>query len=126
VYPAAVARAREIHLPTAQPRSTLACAAFAGIQGVQRASLLDALFEAFFVDGLDLVDDRTLAHAAERARVEVAVVWSAAYDPTVRQALLDSREAAIAQGVIEVPALKVAGEPPVIGLDAVERRLGEL
>lgn len=126
VYPAAVSRGIEIHLPTSQPRSTLACAAYAGYRGPSALDLLDALFRSFFVDGLDLSDDRTLARAAAAVSADLDEVWRGAYDPDTRAQLMSSRAAAAAAGVIEIPALLVDGEQPIIGLDAVERRLALL
>lgn len=126
VYRGALERNIEIHLPSAQPRSTLACAAYAGYRGPNRDELLDALFRAFFVDGLDVMDDRAIEQAAQVALVSVQEVWSSAYDPDVRRLLIAEREAAVAAGVTEIPALLVEGEPAVIGLEGVEQRLAQL
>ncbi|MDP9407443.1 MAG: DsbA family protein [Actinomycetota bacterium] len=129
VYPLAVQRGVEIHVPTAQPRSTLtlAAAGFAYEQGAGRA-FREAVHAAFFVEGHDVGDERVLRMLARRCGLDGDALVAAAWDPARLTRLRDVRAEAQAAGVYGVPSLTVGGRlaffgapPPGVVGDALRR-----
>ena len=116
VYPLAQAYDIEIHVPTVQPRSTLALSAalFADDKGAGRA-MRDGLQRAFFVDGLDVSDEQVLRDVAEHARLDPDETVSAAWDPGRLAALQEHRSRAQELGVHGVPTLTVGDQVAFFG-----------
>lgn len=133
VYPLAVRRGVEIHVPTAQPRSTLvlAAAGFAEEQGAGRA-FRDAAHGAFFVEGRDVGEEGVLRRLARSAGLDGDAVVAAAWDPQRLAGLREVRGAARRAGVYGVPSVSVGGRlaffgGPEAGLvrDALRRHAGD-
>jgi predicted DsbA family dithiol-disulfide isomerase len=93
--------------------------------GVQPA-VKEALMKAFFVDGLDLTDGKTLVRVAAGAGLARAEAEAAIADENLRRAVGEEEEKARAMGVNGVPffifnqRLAVEGaQPPEVLLDAM-------
>ena len=93
-----------------------------GVQGAVK----EALLKAFFVDGLDLGDARTLVRVAAGAGLERAAAEAAVADEELRAAVAGEEEKARAMGVNGVPffifnsRLAVEGaQPPEVLLEAM-------
>jgi predicted DsbA family dithiol-disulfide isomerase len=93
-----------------------------GVQG----EVKEALLKAFFVDGLDLTDDKTLVGVAAGAGLERRDAEAALADENLRRAVAEEEEKARAMGVNGVPffifnqRLAVEGaQPPEVLLEAM-------
>lgn len=75
---------------------------WAGRRGVQ-AAVKEALLRAFFVDGLDLTDDETLAGIAAQAGLDRKEAEGAIADEALRRAVAQEEEKARAMGIQGVP-----------------------
>lgn len=133
VYALAVRRGTEIHVPTAQPRSTLVLAAgeHAEEQGAGR-TFRDAAHNAFFVEGRDLGDEGVLRRLARSCGLDGDALVAAAWDPQRLSGLRETRAAAQRAGVYGVPSITVDGRlaffgAPEAGLvgDALLRHRGD-
>jgi predicted DsbA family dithiol-disulfide isomerase len=124
VYRRALERGIEIHLPRYQPRSTLPLAAclWAGEHGRLRA-FKQALYEAFFCEGLDIATDAELARAAERAALDPSEAVAAAYSAKRFERLREIRGVAEAAGVRGVPSLLTAEGDSHWGMGGLRRLL---
>jgi predicted DsbA family dithiol-disulfide isomerase len=116
VYPLAVRRGVEIHVPTAQPRSTLvlAAAGFAEEQAAGRA-FRDAAHSAFFVEGRDVGNESVLRRLARSVDLDGDAVIAAAWDPQRLAGLRETRAAAQRAGVYGVPSITVGGRLTFFG-----------
>jgi 2-hydroxychromene-2-carboxylate isomerase len=85
------------------------CAVAADEAGSARAFLLAALRLAF-VEGRDLSDPAAVADAASTAGIEGETLLAAASSPSVKAALRERTDAAIALGVRGVPTVLVGDE----------------
>ena len=86
----------------------------------------EALMKAFFVDGLDLTDERTLVRVASEAGLDRKEAEAALADEALRRAVAEDEDKARAMGVNGVPffifnnRLSVEGaQPPEVLLDAM-------
>ncbi len=106
VYGLAETHEVEIHVPRAQPRSTLALAlhSFAEEQGRGRA-YREAAHRAFFIEGLDLGDEGALREVAQQASLDTDQAITAAWDPARISGLRSMREEAGRIGVPGVPTV---------------------
>ena len=89
------------------------------------ASLVHALYRAFFVDDIDIsVPDNAVA-AAANCGINATAARAAIDDPTVKDALRQANDDAMARGVFGSPFIIVDGEPfwGLDRLDQVERWL---
>jgi 2-hydroxychromene-2-carboxylate isomerase len=84
-----------------------------------------ALYRAYFVDGVDISNPDSAAEVAGKAGVEVAAARAAVDDPAIKDALKREVEGAIQAGVFGSPFFVVDGEPfwGVDRLDQLERWL---
>ncbi len=85
------------------------CAVAAFEAGAGRAFLLAGL-RAGFVHGRDLSDPAAVADVASTAGIEAEALLAAAGSPSVKAALRERTEAAIALGVQGVPTVLVGGQ----------------
>ena len=94
----------EIHVPSYQPRSTLALTlhSFTVEEGKDRA-YRGATRRAFFVDGLDVSDESVLREAAREAGLDADAAMEAVWDPARNLGLGSVREEALRLGVRGVP-----------------------
>jgi predicted DsbA family dithiol-disulfide isomerase len=108
VYPLALAYGIEIHVPVYQPRSTLALAAglWAEEEGAGRA-WREGVQRAFFVEGCDVSEERTLRRIARECELNDGDAVAAAWEPALQARLRRIREEAIEGGVHGVPSLAV-------------------
>ena len=97
----------------------------AGRKGVQ-AAVKEAMLKAFFVDGLDLSDEKTLIRVAAEAGLDRETAASAVADEELRRAVAEEEDKARAMGVNGVPffifnnRLAVEGaQGPEVLLDAM-------
>ena len=93
--------------------------------GVQPA-VKEALMKAYFVDGLDLTDDKTLVRVAAEAGLDRKEAEAAIADEGLRKAVAEEEDKARAMGVNGVPffvfngKLAVEGaQPPEVLLEAM-------
>jgi len=89
------------------------------------ASLVHALYRAFFVDDIDIsVPDNAVAVAA-KCGIDATAARAAIDDPAVKDALKQANDDAMARGVFGSPFIIVDGEPfwGLDRLDQVERWL---
>ena len=108
VYPMAEARGMVLRLPPVQPRSRLAAvaAAFAAEAGAF-APVHEALFRAFFEEGLDIGDRSVLLDIATAAGLDSAALHTALDDPGLA-ARVEADEALAARiGITGVPAMLI-------------------
>lgn len=96
-----------LHEPAGHPRRTvdamrLVCAV---PEGPARAALVHSLFDAYWVQGLDLADHGVLGRIAERHRVAADAFTS----PHVREELRAVTDEAAAAGAFGVPTLGACG-----------------
>jgi predicted DsbA family dithiol-disulfide isomerase len=119
VYPLALAYRTEIHVPVHQPRSTLVLTAglWAQERGAGRA-WREAAQRAFFVEGEDVSDERTLRRIARECGLDPAGAVAAAWEPQRQARLRSLREEAAAIGVHGVPSLSVDDRPVFFGAPA--------
>ena len=82
-----------------------------GVQGAVK----EAMLKAFFVDGQDLTDEKTLVRIAARAGLERDEAEAAATDESLRKALADEEDKARAMGVNGVPFFIFNGRIAVEG-----------
>ena len=106
VYGIAIEHEVEIHAPPFQPRSTLSLAlhSWAEEEGRGRA-YREAAHRAFFVEGLDLGDERVLREVAQEAGLDADSASMAAWDPARISNLREVREEATRIGVRGVPTI---------------------
>jgi predicted DsbA family dithiol-disulfide isomerase len=71
-------------------------------EGVQ-AGVKEAMLKAFFVDGVDLTDEKTLVRVAAEAGLDRATAESAVADEELRRAVAGEEDRARAMGVSGVP-----------------------
>jgi predicted DsbA family dithiol-disulfide isomerase len=97
----------------------------ARLSGVQ-SEVKEALLKAFFVDGLDLTDEKTLARVVAAAGLDRKEAEAAVGDENLRRAVAEEEEKARAMGVNGVPffifnqRLAVEGaQPPEVLLKAM-------
>jgi predicted DsbA family dithiol-disulfide isomerase len=106
VYGLAIDHEVEIHVPKYQPRSTLALAlhSFAEERGHGRAYRA-AAHHAFFIEGLDIGDEKVLREVARDCGLDVDAAAGAAWDPARLSNLGEVREEAHNIGVHGVPTI---------------------
>ena len=80
----------------------------------------NALFRAYFVDGVDISVPGAAAAVAGDQGVDVAAARAAVDDPAIKEALRREVDAAIARGVFGSPFIIVDGEP-FWGLDRFDQ-----
>jgi 2-hydroxychromene-2-carboxylate isomerase len=90
----------------------------AGTEGAERFAL--TAFRAAFAQCADLSDMMVLTAAAHRAGLPAAELPDGIADPSVKQALKDATDAAIAAGVGGVPALLTDDGVVLFGDDRLE------
>ena len=86
-------------------------------KGVQ-SEVKEALLRAFFVDGLDLTDEKTLVRLAVEAGLDRATAESAVADEDLRRAVADEEEKARTMGTNGVPFFIFNGRLAVEGAQA--------
>ncbi|HEU5055083.1 MAG TPA: DsbA family protein, partial [Kofleriaceae bacterium] len=110
------------------PQRTITPLRLAILAGDRIAELSHALFRAMWVDDQNLEDEATLAAALESVGLDAADLLARTQEPAVKQALIDSTNAAVAAGVFGAPSFVVrrGGAAPRLffgqdRLDQVER-----
>ncbi len=108
VYPMAEERGMVLRLPPVQPRSRLAAmtAAFARSQGAFDP-VHEALFRAFFEEGLDIGDRSVLLDIATLAGLDSAELHTAFDDPALEARVVAEENQAARIGIGGVPALVI-------------------
>lgn len=138
VYPMAEERGMSLRLPPVQPRSRLAAvtAAFAKGAGAFDA-VHEALFRAFFEEGLDIGDRSVLLDIATLCGLDSAALHRALDDEALTARVVAEEALAARLGIAGVPALVIrhgTGQPYLLSgaqpfdvlAHAVERvRIGE-
>lgn len=71
---------------------------------------VEAMFEAIWVEGLNLTDPAVIAQVVKRAGVEPAQALALAEDAEVKDALRQTTEQAVARGVFGVPTFFVGND----------------
>ena len=89
------------------------------------ATLVHALYRAFFVDDIDISVAENAVAVATKCGVDAAAARAAIDDPAVKDALKQASDEAIARGVFGSPFIIVDGEPfwGMDRFDQVERWL---
>jgi 2-hydroxychromene-2-carboxylate isomerase len=89
------------------------------------ATVVHALYRAFFVDDLDISIPENAVAVAAKCGVDAAAARAAIDDPAVKDALRQANDEAIARGVFGSPFIIVDGEPfwGMDRFDQVERWL---
>lgn len=80
---------------------------------------VEAMFEAIWVEGLNLTDPAVIAQVVSRAGVDPAQALALAEDPAVKDALRQATEDAVARGAFGVPTFFV-GEDIFWGQDRLD------
>lgn len=80
---------------------------------------VERMFEAIWVEGLNLTDPAVIAEVIARAGLDAAQVMALAEDPQVKEALREATESAVARGAFGVPTFFV-GEQMFWGQDRLE------
>ncbi|MGI3902639.1 MAG: DsbA family oxidoreductase [Janthinobacterium lividum] len=108
VYPMAEERGMVLRLPPVQPRSRLAAmtAAFARSAGAFDA-VHEALFRAFFEEGLDIGDRSVLLDIATLAGLDSAELHKALDEPALEARIRAEEEQAMRLGIGGVPAIVI-------------------
>ena len=108
VYPMAEQRGMVLRLPPVQPRSRLAAvmAAFARDKGAFDI-VHEALFRAFFEDGLDIGDPSVLFDIATTCGLESADLHRAFADPALAAGVVADEALAARIGITGVPAMVI-------------------
>ena len=108
VYPMAEARGMAIRLPPVQPRSRLAAVAAAFAQQENAfAPLHEALFRAFFEEGLDIGDRSVLLDIATTCGLDSAALHRALDDPALAARVQADEDLAARIGITGVPAMLI-------------------
>ena len=92
---------------------------WAGIEGRQ-TEVVDALFQAYFVDGRDIGDHDTLADIADASGMDASVVRRLLATEEDRRDIVDRDAAARGMGINSVPTFIVAGQHAVPGAQPTE------
>lgn len=87
---------------------------WAEIEGAQQA-VVDALFQAYFVEGRDIGDRDTLADIADAVGLDAALVRRLLASDSDLREIVDRDAAARAMGLTSVPSFIVAGQHAVPG-----------
>ncbi|WP_434457964.1 DsbA family protein [Stutzerimonas urumqiensis] len=111
VYPMAELRRMALRLPAVQPRSRMAfeLARFAADNG-RFDAVHEALFRAFFEEGLDIGDEAVLLELAEREGLDTEALRHAIETGRYLEAIFADRQEAEHWGIRGVPALLVRGQ----------------
>ncbi len=92
---------------------------WAGIEGKQNAAV-DALFQAYFVDGRDIGDHEVLADIADAIGLDAAVILKLLNSGSDREAIADRDAHSRKMGVTSVPTFIVANQHAVPGAQPPE------
>ena len=71
---------------------------------------MNAMFEAMFARGLDMVDPKVVAGVVTAAGFDLAAFEALIADPVVKQALIANTDEAVARGVFGAPTMFVGDE----------------
>ena len=121
----------EFHMPSKFPIATQSAARIVvwqrGVDATRCASLVKALYRAYFVGGCDISDPEIAADVAADTGADRTAARAAIDDAAIKDALKRDVDAAIAMGVFGSPFIFVDGEPfwGIDRLDQVERWLAE-
>lgn len=88
-------------------------------QGEAFIGYVEAMFEAIWVEGLNLSDPAVIAQVVTRAGVEPAQALALAEDSAIKEALRQTTEQAVARGAFGVPTFFV-GDDMFWGQDRLE------
>lgn len=111
VYPMAEQRGMVLRLPPVQPRSRLAAVTAAFAQDKGAFDLVhEALFRAFFEDGLDIGDPSVLLDIATTCGLDSAELHRAFDDPTLVARVVADEALAARIGLAGVPAMVISHE----------------
>ncbi|MEM8731202.1 MAG: DsbA family oxidoreductase [Pseudomonadota bacterium] len=101
---------------------------WAGVEGVQ-TEVVDALFQAYFVEGRDIGDHATLADVADSCSLDASVVLRLLVSDADREDIRSRDQQAREMGVNSVPTFIVARQHAVPGAQPAElwlKVIGEL
>ena len=114
----------EFHMPSKFPIATQSAARIVvwqrGVDATRCASLVKALYRAYFVGGRDISDPEIAADVAAETGADRTAARAAIDDAAIKDALKRDVDAAIATGVFGSPFVIVDGEP-FWGLDRFEQ-----
>jgi len=100
-----------LRVPEEHPRRTvLALRALLAAGEAERRRATDALFRAYWVDGLDVTDPARVETVLDAAELDGHACVAAASTPAIKTELRELTDRAIARGVFGAPAFVVNGE----------------
>ncbi|MCB9687098.1 MAG: 2-hydroxychromene-2-carboxylate isomerase [Alphaproteobacteria bacterium] len=91
------------------PLTALRCS-LREVAGADQVRVIDALFHAIWVDGIDAGDPTRIAAALDARGLDGTSLVARTRNPEVKEALRAGTERAIARGVFGVPMVEVDGE----------------
>lgn len=94
--------------------------------GDEQNRLVQALFDAYFIDNLDLTDAQVLAQVAGRAGMDEDRIQTALGDAALHQQVSQSDQRARTMGISGVPFFIFNGEVAVSGAQESEHLLGAM
>lgn len=89
--------------PKAHPFNPLTALRMSGVAGAQQAEVVQAIFDAIWLQGIDGSDGEALVGALERRGLPGSALHEAAQTSEAKNALRAQTEAAIARGTFGVP-----------------------
>ncbi len=80
------------------------------LEPAKRAEFIELLLPPIWEDGLDVTDADTLGKILQDGGFDAAELLARTQDPTIKQALIDNTENAVARGAFGIPTMYVDGE----------------
>lgn len=80
------------------------------LEPAKRVEFIELLLPPIWEDGLDVTDADTLGKILQDGGFDAAELLARTQDPTIKQALIDNTENAVARGAFGIPTMYVDGE----------------
>lgn len=80
------------------------------LEPAKRVEFIELLLPPIWEDGLDMTDADTLGKILQDGGFDAAELLARTQDPTIKQALIDNTENAVARGAFGIPTMYVDGE----------------